>query len=507
MNLKNLTAVLLCGILFGTTSCKKDFISEEDSINGAVVSDNATANDVLETSPAIHTPRQVAINSNVSGFWESVPARYRLTTKRYPLIVFIHGIGELGSGLSRVNCCGLPKHLATKTFPAKFLVNGTYYSFIVISPQFRRRPSSAQVQSVIDYAKSHYRVDNSRIYVTGLSMGGGSTWDFSAVYGQSATAIVPVCGGTAPTTSLAAKVASKNLPIWTISSSADRVVPISWARNWISWIDSRNSAYASKTKLTVYSAESHNATWARAFNPNSRIDGRNIYEWMLLHKRGSTGSTTAPAPAPSPSTSGNRAPVARAGYDQTISISSGRMPYLNGTTSTDPDGYIRSFRWTKVSGPSSYWFSNSSGGKTQAGGLVAGTYVFRLTVTDSKGTTSYDDVKVTMTGTSSGSSSGSSSSVAGAPVANAGPDQVIPKSWKYMPYLNASRSRDANGWIRSYRWTKVSGPSGGWFSPNSMASETRAVGLVTGTYVFRVTVTDNSGKMDTDDVRVTITNN
>src|SRR5688500_7532547 len=212
MTFKNLTAVLLCTILFGATSCKKDFISEEQSINGDVTSDNATANDVLETSPAIHTPRQVAINSNVSGFWESVPARYNLTTKRYPLIVFIHGIGELGTGLSRVNCCGLPKHLSNKTFPAKFLVNGVYYSFIVISPQFRVRPTSAQVQSVIDYAKNRYRVDPTRVYVTGLSMGGGSTWDFAAVYGQNAAAIVPICGGTRPTTTLAAKIASKNLP-------------------------------------------------------------------------------------------------------------------------------------------------------------------------------------------------------------------------------------------------------------------------------------------------------
>lgn len=153
MNLNNLTAVLLSVALFGLTACKKDFVSEENSINGEVTANDVTANDVLETSPPIHTPRQVAINSNVSGFWESVPARYSLTTKRYPLIVFIHGIGELGTGLSRVNCCGLPKHLYNKTFPAKFLVNGVYYSFIVISPQFRVRPSAAQVQSVIDYAK------------------------------------------------------------------------------------------------------------------------------------------------------------------------------------------------------------------------------------------------------------------------------------------------------------------------------------------------------------------
>lgn len=494
MNLNNLTAVLLSVALFGLTACKKDFVSEENSINGEVTANDVTANDVLETSPPIHTPRQVAINSNVSGFWESVPARYSLTTKRYPLIVFIHGIGELGTGLSRVNCCGLPKHLYNKTFPAKFLVNGVYYSFIVISPQFRVRPSAAQVQSVIDYAKNRYRVDPTRVYVTGLSMGGGSTWDFSAVYGQNAAAIVPVCGGTKPTTTLASKVASKNLPIWTISSAADAVVPIQWARDWISWIDARNTTYASKTKLTVYSYESHNQTWARAFNPTSRIDGKNIYEWMLMYKRGTTTSATAP-------TTTYGAPVARAGADQTIPVSWKYMPYLNGTRSTDADGYIKSFRWTKISGPSSYWFSSPTSGQTKANGLVAGTYVFRLTVTDNSGKIAYDDVKVTMT------TSTSTTTTSGAPIAVAGPDQSIPLSWKYMPYLNATRSRDSDGgWIKSFKWTKISGPSA-WFSPNSYTAETRAVGLVAGTYVFRVTVTDNNGKTAYDDVKVTMTNN
>ena len=495
MNLKNLTAVLLSVGLFGVTSCKKDFVSEETSINGEVTADNATANDVLETAPAIHTPRQVAINSNVSGFYESVPARYNLTTKKYPLIVFIHGIGELGTGLSRLNCCGLPKHLYNKTFPAKFLVNGVYHSFIVISPQFRTRPSSAQVQSVVDYAKSRYRVDASRVYVTGLSMGGGSTWDYAAVYGQNAAAIVPVCGGTRPTTTLASSIASKNLPIWTISSSHDAVVPIQWAKDWISWIDSRNTAYASSTKLTVWTLETHNGTWARAYNPSTRVDGYSIYEWLLRFKRGITGSTPAPTPTPT----GNQLPIARAGADQTIPVSWKYMPLLNGTTSTDPDGYIKSFRWTKISGPSSYWFSSSVSGQTKVNGLVAGTYVFRLTVTDNKGATAYNDVKVTMT-TSSTISTG------GVPVANAGPDQTIPKSWKYMPYLNATRSTDSDGWIKSFRWTKISGPSA-WFSPNSMTAQTKAVGLVAGTYTFRVTVTDNSGKTDYDDMRVVITNN
>ena len=121
-------------------------------------------------------------------------SKYSQTTKKYPLIVFIHGIGELGTSLSRINCCGLPHHLSNKTFPANFNIGGVNYSFIVISPQFKKRPSAAQVQSVIDFAKRRWRIDDTRVYVTGMSMGGGVTWEYagsSEAVADKIAAIVP----------------------------------------------------------------------------------------------------------------------------------------------------------------------------------------------------------------------------------------------------------------------------------------------------------------------------
>ena len=385
--MKKLSAILSLSVLF-FASCQKEIIKEDEQITGEVVASNNTYDGMLETALPVHTPKTIAINSNVSGYYETLPALYWKTTKRYPLIVFIHGIGELGTGLSRLNCCGLPYHIKGGTFPAKFLVNGVYYSFIVISPQFRVRPSPSQIQSVVDYAKNKYRVDASRVYVTGLSMGGGSTWDWSVVYGQNAAAIGPVCAGTRPTTTLAAGVASKNLPIWSLNSADDQYVPIQWGRDWINWIDARNTTYAPKTKLTVWYGLTHNGTWGKAFNPKTYVDGYNLYQWFLLNKRGTT--STAP-------TTSTGVPIANAGKDQTIPISWKYMPSLNATLSSDPGGWIKSFKWTKVSGPSSYWFSYPNSAKTKANGLVAGTYVFRVTVTDNSGKTDTDDVTIYMT--------------------------------------------------------------------------------------------------------------
>ena len=515
--MKNLTAYGLAALLFVFSSCQKDYVSESSSVNGDVTSSNTAADDVLETALPVHTPRQIAINSNVSGFYETLPARYSLTTKKYPLIVFIHGIGELGTGLSRLNCCGLPYHIKGGTFPAKFLVNGVYYSYIVISPQFRVRPSAAQVQSVVDFAKSKYRVDPTRVFVTGLSMGGGSTWDWAVVYGQNAAAIGPICAGTKPTTTLAANVASKNLAIWSMNSSADAVVPIQWGKDWINWIDARNTAMAPQTKLTIWDGLSHNGTWGKAFNPVTKVDGYNLYEWLLLHIRSGATSISSPTPTsptpttttPTPTTSGNLAPVANAGADQSIPISWNYFPFLNATPSTDGDGWIVSWKWTKISGPSQYSFSSPNSAQTKANGLVAGTYVFRITVTDNKGGTDYDDVQVIMTGTG-GTGGGTTTPTPPttsltAPKAYAGADQSIPVSWRYFPYLNATTSTDANGWIKSFKWTKVSGPAPYLIAtPNE--GKTKVTGLIAGTYVFRVTVTDNDGETSTDDVTVRMTN-
>jgi hypothetical protein len=65
--------------------------------------------------------------------------------------------------------------------------------------------------------------------------------------------------------------------------------------------------------------------------------------------------------------------------------------------STDADGWIAAFKWTKVSGPASYTFANAYAGQTRVTNLTAGTYVFRVTVTDNKGATGTDDVTIIMT--------------------------------------------------------------------------------------------------------------
>lgn len=505
------------------SSCQKDVITTEQS--SLTSAENSVADDAIETTPPVWTSVQYNVNSNVAGFWQGVPAKYSSTTKKYPLILFIHGIGELGTSLSRMNCCGLPRHLYNKSFPANFNVGGANYSFIVMAPQFKVRPSAAQIQSVIDYARNKFRIDDTRIYVTGLSMGGGSTWDWSVAYGEKAAAIVPVCGGTKPSTTLSSKIATKNLPIWGLYSTADAVVPVQWGRDWFSWIDQANPAYASKTKLTIWTDATHNGTWGRAFNPVTKVDGFNVYEWMLLHKRSGTG-TVEPTPAPTtpetkpdpipttptepttPTTPiSNQMPIARAGDDRVIPLGWNYMPTIWGNTSTDPDGKIVSYKWTKISGPASYQILTPNGNYTKVINLVAGTYVFRLTVTDNDGGVSTDDISITMTGSSTSTPTTPTTPTPTlgnkAPIARAGADRVIPLGWNYMPTIWGNTSTDPDGKIVSYRWTKISGPSS-YQMLTPTGKYTKVINLVAGTYVFRLTVTDDKGASSTDDIVITM---
>src|SRR5260221_6900502 len=150
----------------------------------------------------VQTPRYVTTSSSSNGFYEYLPAGYESGSQSYPLMIFIHGTGELGNGgsdLPKVLVNGPPKLLNDQNnpFPTSFTVNGHTYSFIILSPQFIHWPPSADIDAFITYAIQHYRVDVNRIYLTGLSLGGGVTWFYASMnstYANKLAAILPVSG-------------------------------------------------------------------------------------------------------------------------------------------------------------------------------------------------------------------------------------------------------------------------------------------------------------------------
>lgn len=89
----------------------------------------------------------------------------------------------------------------------------------------------------------------------------------------------------------------------------------------------------------------------------------------------------------------NKPPIANAGNDTTIILPE-NSTILDGTASTDPDGTIASYEWTKIAGPSSYTIADSNAAQTQVENLIGGIYQFQLKVTDALGLISRDTVMV-----------------------------------------------------------------------------------------------------------------
>jgi hypothetical protein len=191
----------------------------------------------------------------------------------------------------------------------------------------------------------------------------------------------------------------------------------------------------------------------------------------------------------------NLGPVSNAGSDISITLPANTAT-LNGGASSDPDGSIVKYAWTKISGPATFSMSDPAGITNGLSNLVAGTYVFRLTVTDDKGATASDDVNVIVNNSNVPSNQ--------PPVASAGNDLSITLPTNSVT-LNGTGSNDSDGYITKYAWSKVSGPT--QFMISSPGSAITIISnLVAGTYVFRLTVTDNSGATANDDITIVVNN-
>lgn len=294
---KNLGWVSLVFLLPVFVACKKDSDSALVVKPPKEIKDTAVLlpppppppaydpNSVVETKPPVQRPVSVNVNANIGGYQEALPARYDSTTKKYPLLIFLHGIGELGDGVSNIwmaGAIGTPGLITQQRFPASFTVNNKNFSFIVISPQFKSWPSSNDVNAMIDYALSKYRVDPTRIYVSGLSMGGGATWEYAAAYSSRVAAIAPICGAAGPSNQKAQNIVNGRVAVWGFHNSDDGTVPASNTSGFVNLINALNPAIPAR--MTLWPNGGHDA-WTKATDPNYKENGLNMYEWMLQYSK------------------------------------------------------------------------------------------------------------------------------------------------------------------------------------------------------------------------------
>lgn len=181
---------------------------------------------------------------------------------KWPLLLFLHGAGERGDNLDLVKKHGPPKLIdAGKEFP-----------FIVVSPQCPNNHwwEPVELAALVDEIVEKYKVDQERLYVTGLSMGGFGTWSLAAYQPKRFAALVPICGGGEP---IAAKLFSPT-PAWVFHGAKDFVVPLERSEKMVEAMKKAGGAI----KFTVYPEAGHDA-WTETYaNPD-------LYDWLLQQKR------------------------------------------------------------------------------------------------------------------------------------------------------------------------------------------------------------------------------
>ncbi len=213
----------------------------------------------------------VRAQTNRLSYLLTIPREYADdSTRRFPLVLFLHGSGERGTNVQLVAVHGPPKQAREgKSFP-----------FVLVSPQCPpdQRWEPAVLAALLDEVEKAVRIDTHREYVTGLSMGGYGAWALAAHYPERFAAIAPVCGGGERIDIILGgrkAEAMKTLGIWAFHGAKDSVVPLEESQRMVSAYEKLGNA---AVKLTVYPEANHDS-WTQAYNEPE------LYSWLLAHHR------------------------------------------------------------------------------------------------------------------------------------------------------------------------------------------------------------------------------
>ena len=179
------------------------------------------------------------------------------TSRQWPLLMFLHGAGERGRNLNLVRRHGPLSADAPGDIPA-----------VVIAPQCEPETwwEAAALEALVDSCLERYRVDEARLAVTGISMGGTATWELATRSPERWSAAAPICGRADPLRA----AALKDLPVWAFHGAQDAVVPPEQSRTMVEAVRSVGGT----AKLTVDPDAAHEV-WPAVY------EAPEIYDWLL----------------------------------------------------------------------------------------------------------------------------------------------------------------------------------------------------------------------------------
>lgn len=184
--------------------------------------------------------------------------------EKLPLIIQLHGAGERGNGceqLERVDVNGFSKYIADKDIKCRFIM-----------PQCPEQTFwAAHVESIVKFVEmleQEFSVDEDKVYLTGLSMGGYGTWYTAMERPDLFAAIAPVCGG-----GMAWNAEVLNMPVWAFHGVQDPIVSVTQSDEMVAKLKELNCDVTYQRMEGV----EHNV-WEYAYNEK-------LLDWLLSKKR------------------------------------------------------------------------------------------------------------------------------------------------------------------------------------------------------------------------------
>jgi predicted peptidase len=183
---------------------------------------------------------------------------------KFPLLVFLHGSGEKGTDLELVK--------VHSPFTYQNLIKSPIALLAPQCPENSLWDTKILYELVVDIA-SKYNVDKSRIYLTGLSLGGWGTWKLAEEHPEMFAAIAPVCGPT-DLFMVSAVQKLKDLPIHIYHGALDDVVPPDQSIDMHMELKKLNA----NSELIIFPNDNHNS-W------DSTYSDPKFYEWILAQHK------------------------------------------------------------------------------------------------------------------------------------------------------------------------------------------------------------------------------
>lgn len=253
--------------------------------------DSTDLKDLPEDIGGTHTAYPLGSTDAVYGHFVYTPSGYTEDGPEFPLLVFLHGWDPTeytGTDEAELN------ELLIGTTPPGLIQGKNWnpsFPFVVASPRLKTPWywNHEDIHGFIKYMIDEYQINTKRIYLTGLSLGGGGTWYYIGERGDDnyVAAIVPISArGEARIVTNLTKI-----PIWAFHGDSDTTVPPFENFGSVPLVEAINADNPEiKARITVFNDTGHDA-WSRVYSDQFTTMTEKtsftvpIYDWFLQYKK------------------------------------------------------------------------------------------------------------------------------------------------------------------------------------------------------------------------------